>query len=179
MHSPYEYSDDFPGHHHLPQCWAQNLQWNGFSRDVSYLQTRHRHQAVSNYEFWLIFVPEVCGRALTPLISQLPRWGAADPVSSVWSCLDQLGDAPRWSPGLIYLGDNLSSASGDCLFRGNPWFICQRDQAADSWWDWQELMCSWTWDLCSLRTSCAWGNSLHKRSFGLLNSSLPATLFFF
>lgn len=24
------------------------------------------HQAVSNYEFWLIFVPEVCGRALTP-----------------------------------------------------------------------------------------------------------------
>lgn len=124
--------------------------------------------AVSNYELRLVFVFEICFRTVIPFIHQLPHWDAVDRVSSLFGpCLRVFSRTLV----LIYFLDQEIAYLEEIHS-----FICQREkdgfrafQATDSWWDWQELMRSWTWYLLSLGTSCAWENSLPKRSFGFFN----------
>lgn len=132
------------------------------------------HQVAVSNELKSIFGFEICFRMVIPFIHQLPHWDAVDLVSSLFRpCSQMLAGAQMFSRALvlIYLLDQEITYLEEIHS-----FIWQREkdssrtfQAADSWWDWQELMRSWTWDLLSLGTSCAWGNSLPKRSLGIFN----------
>ena len=129
-----------------------------------------RLMAVSDDELRWGLVFEVCFRTVTLFAHQLPHWAAVDHVSSL------LGSSSRMLAGVLQGScADLSSRSGDCLFGGDTQFYWSEGessgafQAAGSRWGCQGLMPSWTWDLRSPGTSCAWGNSLPKRIFGISN----------
>lgn len=115
MHTPYKYSDAFPGH-----TTFHNISEMDFPK-IYLIYIPDHLMAVSNHELRLVFVSEVCFRTVIPFIHQLPHWDAVDRVSSLFGpCFQMLAGVLQGSC------TNLSSRSGDCLFRGNTQFYLSK-----------------------------------------------------